>query len=479
MKSAAVRTPQTNARPSAEGEPAPAAFLDGALRSRSGAAHTVVVAVPAPVVPLADAWQLTRRDTAAFLWEPPEGPGLVGWGEAQVLTPDGLQRGAQARRGAEHVASDLEAVYHAAVPQVPPRWLGGLSFAPGTAAEGPWSAFGDGRFVLPRWCYGRQGDRAWLALAMHAGALDGAARAEAGQALRAHLDVLAGLAARADAPDDRAPDPAPLQATHLARGPWDAQVHAIRRAIESGALDKVVAARCSTVHAPAAIDPARVMARLGASYPGCTRFAVRSGAATFLGATPERLVSREGHRVVSEAMAGSVPHGASAELLASEKDRREHDLVVAAIVERLGPFCRTLDKGTEPRVRELPNVVHLHTPVTGHLSGPVHVLDLVDALHPTPAVGGVPADRAVDWIVAHEPTPRGWYAGPVGWFDAEGDGEFVVALRSGLLRGDRAWAYAGAGIVRGSSPDAEYAETSLKLRPVLGALGSTPADTEP
>jgi salicylate biosynthesis isochorismate synthase len=182
--------------------------------------------------------------------------------------------------------------------------------------------------------------------------------------------------------------------------------------------------------------------------------------------------------VVSEAMAGSVPHGASAALLESEKDRREHDLVVDAIVERLSPHCTALERSAEPQVRELPNVVHLQTPVTGVLREPVHVLDLLDLLHPTPAVGGVPVDDAVRWIVAREPVPRGWYSGPVGWFDAAGDGEFAVALRSGLVRGRRAHVYAGAGIVRGSVPAAEYAETALKLRPLLDALGVRGADQE-
>ena len=115
--------------------------------------------------------------------------------------------------------------------------------------------------------------------------------------------------------------------------------------------------------------------------------------------------------------------------------------------------------------------MHLHTPLTGVLREAVHVLDLVAAVHPTPAVGGVPRQDSVAWIAAHEPDPRGWYAGPVGWFDAGGDGEFAVAIRSGVLEARRAHVYAGAGIVAASDPAAEYAETSVKQRSILRALG--------
>jgi menaquinone-specific isochorismate synthase len=118
--------------------------------------------------------------------------------------------------------------------------------------------------------------------------------------------------------------------------------------------------------------------------------------------------------------------------------------------------------------------MHLRTPIAARLAKRAHVLDLVAALHPTPSVGGVPTDRAIEWITRNEPDPRGWYAGPVGWFDAEGDGEFAVALRCGLLRGNRAWIYAGAGIVRDSDPAMEYAETNIKQTALLRALGIGP-----
>jgi salicylate biosynthesis isochorismate synthase len=455
-------------------DPEPAAFFDTALRQHAGAARILVVAVPAPAVPLASAWGLSEGSAA--LWEPADGPCLLGWGEAHVVRPVGEAPGVHVRRAVQGVAASLLAVHHPAVPALRPRWLGGLAFAPGAASREPWAEFGDGRFVLPRWCYGRWEDRAWLTFAVDASALEESQRSAASGELRALLAALARIGRSEDGAVASAREAHTV--SHPPREQWDAQVRTIGDAIARGEVAKVVVARCSTVEASADIDPGRLLARLGAAYPGCTRFAVRSGEATFVGATPERLVAREGRRVVSEAMAGSVPHGASAALLESEKDRREHDLVVDAIVERLSPHCTALERSAEPQVRELPNVVHLQTPVTGVLRELVHVLDLLDLLHPTPAVGGVPVDDAVRWIVAREPVPRGWYSGPVGWFDAAGDGEFAVALRSGLVRGRRAHVYAGAGIVRGSVPAAEYAETALKLRPLLDALGVRGADQE-
>lgn len=448
--------------------PSAAAFLDAVLTRYAGDPRMVTVTVPAPVVPLPTVFGLLD-DPSAFLWEPPEGPGYAAFGEAWSVTPEGADRGTQVRALAEQVGARMEAVYHPAVPPARPRWFGGLAFAPGGASAAPWSGFGDGRFVLPRWSYGRDGERAWLTFAIDGGGLDAEGRARASAELRRWIPQL-------EARVGRWPEPGPareaaLRVEHLDEEAWGVQVNAIREVIDAGRLDKVVAARRSMIDTGEEIAPALVLTRLGRDYPGCTRFAVRMGGATFVGATPEWLVRRSGRRVRSEAMAGSVAHGASAALLTSEKDRREHDLVVRTLIERLEPHCASLERAPEPHVRELPNVVHLHTPVVGELRRPTHVLELVDTLHPTPAVGGVPVEAAVDWIAKHEPHARGWYSAPIGWFDADGDGEFIVALRSGLVRGHRAWAYAGAGIVRGSEPDAEYAETDLKLRPLLEALG--------
>ena len=161
-------------------------------------------------------------------------------------------------------------------------------------------------------------------------------------------------------------------------------------------------------------------------------------------------------------------------LLASSKDRWEHEVVVREIVARLEPLSVQVDHPSTPAVVRVRDILHLDSPIGAQLRPTTHVLDLLEALHPTPSVGGVPRADAVRWIEANEPMERGWYTGPIGWFDAAGDGEFVVAIRCGLLSGPLARLQTGAGIVEASDPRAEYEETALKQQPMRRALGLAP-----
>jgi menaquinone-specific isochorismate synthase len=179
------------------------------------------------------------------------------------------------------------------------------------------------------------------------------------------------------------------------------------------------------------------------------------------------------------ALAGSTARGNSAEedranaqaLRSSAKERNEHHLVVEAIRRRLGPICTTLDVPPDPSVLKLSYIQHLLTNISGTLRQPTGILPLVQILHPTPAMGGSPRDLAMAFISRNEPVPRGWYAAPVGWFDSQKDGEFVVAIRSAVAQERRIWCYAGAGIVPNSKADVEWAETEMKFRPMLRSLG--------
>ncbi|HET7504421.1 MAG TPA: isochorismate synthase, partial [Kofleriaceae bacterium] len=232
-------------------------------------------------------------------------------------------------------------------------------------------------------------------------------------------------------------------------------------------------------------------------HSDCVRVLVQPpGAGALIAATPERLVQRDGELVRCDALAGtrSIHPGAlppdapattrdriiadaSLALHASAKERREHELVVQAIRDALAGGAE-VDAPAEPGIRVLRHVIHLHTPFRARLREPVHVLELAGRLHPTPAVGGTPREIAADWIRTREPVARGWYAAPVGWFDLDGNGELAVAIRSGVLAGNRAHLWAGAGIVAGSDPERELAETEIKLRAMLGALGVT-AEPDP
>ena len=228
------------------------------------------------------------------------------------------------------------------------------------------------------------------------------------------------------------------------------------------------------------LDPALdvVMERLMAAYPACLVFAIGQGNSTFLGATPEQLVSLDKGHVSVTCLAGSAPRGANVEqdevmgneLLERHKDQREHAYVVQAVRESLSGLCADVTYDHQPGLLKLPSVQHLSTHFSATVSADTHVLDLAQALHPTPAVGGTPRNKAMEAIRTIERADRGWYAAPVGHIGASGDGEFGVAIRSALMQGNKALLYAGAGIVEGSEPDLELAEVELKLNAMRSVL---------
>jgi isochorismate synthase len=264
---------------------------------------------------------------------------------------------------------------------------------------------------------------------------------------------------------------------------WQEVVGGVAGELRDGTLEleKVVLARECLVEAAAPFDPVPVLDRLRAAYPSCFVFAVTRGERCFLGATPEQLVRLREGAVQAMSLAGSIARGATPEederlgeqLLSSAKDRAEHAVVVRAMSEGLAGACTAVAVPAEPVLLKVRNVQHLRTTVNGHARSGTTILDLVERLHPTPAVGGYPRKQALQLIREREGLDRGWYAGPLGWVNARGDGEFAVALRSALLHGAQARVFAGCGIVGDSDPAAEYAESCLKLRPLLTALAES------
>jgi len=246
-------------------------------------------------------------------------------------------------------------------------------------------------------------------------------------------------------------------------------------AIAAGQLSKVVLAREVEVVANRAFSVTEVVRRLRILHPSCMIFA----AGGFVGASPELLVARTGERVRSHPLAGTTVASGDpvadghwgSELLASPKEREEHRLAVDAVVASLAPFCASLAVPDRPSVMSLGNLAHLGTSIEGTLRRPVpSVLELVGAVHPSPAVAGVPRAGALAFIAAEEGIDRGRYAGPVGWVDAAGNGQWALAIRSAELSGNRARLFAGNGLVAGSDPAAELAETQLKLQSMLAAI---------
>jgi menaquinone-specific isochorismate synthase len=241
-------------------------------------------------------------------------------------------------------------------------------------------------------------------------------------------------------------------------------VRAALRLIAGGELGKVVLAREILVEADTAFDLVSVLRRLGTQQPGCFVYACEG----LVGASPELLVRRTGDTVTARPMAGTGLDAAA--LVRSEKDAREHAFVVDAVRDALARSCTEVT-ATGPAPVTLADLSHLATTITARLrDSDTSAVDLALALHPTPAVAGTPRAAALNAIQRLEPAPRGRYAGPCGWVDARGDGEFVVSLRGAQIEGPRASLHAGVGVVAGSNPAAEWAETRAKLEPMLRAL---------
>lgn len=254
--------------------------------------------------------------------------------------------------------------------------------------------------------------------------------------------------------------------------------------IAQGNLEKVVLARKVSASFGELINIEKTLLSLKSREPSSTVFAVVAPGSTFIGASPELLVAREGPNVTSVPLAGTVrltgvladDETAVSGMVESSKENLEHRLVVDDVVASLTGMCGDVEAPADPEVICLRQVAHLATRLSASLVGDPETwpsaLELAAALHPTPAVGGFPTESALELIRNVEPAGRGFYAGPVGWVDADGDGEFVIGIRSAEVRGASASVYAGAGIVAGSDPSEELAETTVKLETMLGALST-------
>ena len=251
---------------------------------------------------------------------------------------------------------------------------------------------------------------------------------------------------------------------------WIRGVETSLERIRSGSLRKVVLSRSRLIHGAEAYDPRRIFQTLHESYPGCYRFYYESGdGSVFLGASPERLVSLHGVTIEADAVAGT-SSSEDGSLLDDPKEKLEHEIVVQEVLTALRPVADRVEADPIPSAHRLRNVTHLRTRVRAEARPGTDVLDLAARIHPSPAVAGSPRDHAIDLIRALEPSPRGWYAGPIGWANAGGEGEFTLGLRAARIRGREALLQAGAGIVMGSDPEREWEECESKMRAMEEAL---------
>lgn len=391
---------------------------------------------------------LPGPNSVAFIWETPDGERIAALGMAAEWRwsgPDSIER------ARAEIPALLAGVRSEAGSALPPIAVGAFPFADDGAAPA--------LFFVPQRLWMRDRDRVWREGVYHAGIDATSATRMSGTPL---------------CPVEAAPRPAVFT-----REAWHDAVRTTLRRIKEGSLEKAVLARSEEITADRPYDAARVFETLRGEQPGSFRFFFLDGSGSaFLGASPERLVRLRDGAAVSDSIAGTIRRGATqeederlqAELLASGKDRREHDAVDRAIRAALAGTCDAVECEAEPEILTLRHVLHLRTTVRARPRAGAHVLDLVARLHPTPAVAGTPRDAALAWICACEPEPRGWYAGPIGWVSAAGEGDFAVGLRSATLAGRRARLYAGAGIVAGSDPEGEWRETELKMRSMRDVL---------
>jgi salicylate biosynthesis isochorismate synthase len=410
-----------------------------------------------------------------FCWEQPDrGFALAALGSAQEAVSRGPQRFDDVARtclelSGETVSSGLEGT----PPGAGPVWTGGFAFADGGGASPTWSSFPPASMRLPEASLCRASGHTYLTVNTVF---------QPGTATEAHLERarrrLAGLNA----------EPLPMLEPHRIGRPevrsggapveFEQAVAAAVERIGTGQISKVVLAREVIVTAPGAHDPAGLFGAVRELFPSCFCFCCGTSEAAFLGASPELLLRRSGASVSTVALAGSTRRSSDPavddhlgeQLLRSAKDRHEQEIVVERIVSALGRHAVWVEAAPEPEIVKVANIQHLATPVIAQMAEPRSAIELAGLLHPTPAVGGEPWPAAAEAITDLEGMDRGWYAGPVGWMDATEDGEFCVALRSALLRDRDAHLYAGVGIVPGSDPAAELAETEIKLGAMLPLL---------
>jgi isochorismate synthase len=352
-----------------------------------------------------------------------------------------------------------------------PVWVGGFAFDAEGGRAPHWSSFPPAQLILPELSLVRHEGRTLLTACL----LGGAGADDRLERLRARLASL-----RADPLPLGDPHPSGRVRIASAMPPdrYEAAVAASVERIRAGQLDKVVLAREVIAEAPRAHDPAALFGMIRGLFESCFCFCAGTPEGAFCGASPELLVRRSGAVAATVALAGSTRRSADPavddhlgeRLLRSAKDRREHDIVARRIERALRGHSIWVSSEPEPQLVRVANIQHLATPIHAQLAEARSAIELAGALHPTPAVGGEPREPALRTIAELEGMDRGWYAGPLGWMDASEDGEFCVALRSTLLRDRFAHLYAGAGIVADSDPEAELAETELKLDALLPLL---------
>ena len=440
------------------------------------------------------------QSNARFVWKAPDsntskGEEFVAIGRHQALKATGerrfqdLAQAERSLRGKTHFV-DLRGNRQPSIPFI----VGGAAFHQFNI-DPTWSAFGSSQFILPRLLVGTdshgQGYLRFILPTTEATTWLG--HGQSTHSSHSHVFLLEKLeevlkSEGVDANESATlpyfhSDPVSLghrlqTAASQHKKTWIARFQRAIEGIQQSPITKVVLARQATVHGVTMEERAHLQKSLKQRYQNCIHFCVEpTSTAGFFGATPERLLRLQGRHLHIDALAGSRSRGTTThddqtlahDLLHAEKDAMEHDIVKRQILEVLDPFSKQLRYPSAPLLKTLPNVQHLHTPIEAELEHSASVFELIEQLHPTPAVGGYPKHDALGVIEQIEPKNRGWYAGIVGWVSEQGDADMAVSIRSASHMKDALTLYAGCGLVEGSIPEQEWEETYVKLAPFFEA----------
>ena len=452
--------------------------LEGLLSLGGDRRRLVSVTVPVDVAdPAAAVFAARLASDRWFCWEEPDaGFAIVGLGAAHEAISRGPSRFADVASVCAELTRDRVRDEPDELPAgAGPVWVGGFAFDPEGGREPHWSGFAPAAMILPEVAMHRRDGHTQLTLCAVVGpGTDSPAAARR-------------IAARLAAMDQAAiplPDPHPTAEvvieSVLPPDHFETAVSSAVERIRAGELEKVVLAREVRVVAPRAHDAAATFGALRDAFPSCFCFCCGTPQGAFVGASPELLVRRSGASVATVALAGSTRRSADPavddhlgeQLRQSGKNQIEHRIVGRRIERLLRPHSVWVEAAPEPGLVKVANIQHLGTAIRAQLAEPRSAIELAGLLHPTPAIGGEPRDAASAAIPGLEHLDRGWYAGALGWMDAAEDGEFCVGIRSALLRDRTAHVFAGNGIVADSDPEAELAETELKLAALLPLLAA-------
>ncbi|MEK3887684.1 isochorismate synthase [Bacillus sp. FSL K6-3431] len=409
----------------------------------------------------------------AFFWKSPdEDFCLVGLGAAHVVkTKNSMNRFNYMEQKWNELCEEAVIENPFDISGTGPLLFGGFSFDPKSTKDKVWESYGQSLFYLPKYMLTEVDGLFYITVNNYCTSDEACTTIEASKLFIDEL--LENAVAHPSKPASI------VKKQELGTNEWVETVGDIVDALKQTSLQKVVLARKMRLEFSEHANIPFVLQQLVAQQPNSFIFALNAEKSCFLGASPERLVKKTGSEVLSTSLAGSIERSTDPQedkrleklLLHDHKNLFEHQLVVSMIEDALRPYCNEINIPSMPKIMKTPDIQHLYTPVVGKMRSGNSILDIVEELHPTPALGGVPTTDAMEIIRNKEGMDRGFYAAPIGWFDYRDNGEFIVAIRSGLFQEEEAHLFAGCGLVYDSKPEDELIETRIKFRPMLRATG--------